>query len=343
LNWLRGKRTKQGLQIFVSLALLTILIWFVDPVQVARGIAGANPVILALALAVAFGNRVLMAAKWNILARAVGVRIPWVTAVSAYFTSTFAGIFLPPTIGGDAVRTMILSRTYARTAEIISSIIVERILGLLILAMFGLLAVAILALLFADRVPAAGSIALIILATTLALCAAVALLTRASFYALARRMVDRLARRSGFWARHADLIEKIRVSCQTFNERPFATISFSVLTVVENLMAIGRAWLVAVAFGVSIEPALFFVIIPIENFASRLPISFDGFGLREGLFLSVLAAFGVPPATALAIGLLNHLVFIVATLPGAWLLATRWGPVIFESRKKPAVESTLDR
>lgn len=342
MSWLSDKKTRQGLQILTSLVLLTILFWLVHPGQVARSIAGADAAVLLVALAIAFFNRVLMAVKWNILARAIGISVPWITAVNVYIASTFAGIFLPPTIGGDAVRTLILSRKYGRTAEIISSILVERVLGLLVLAIFGTLAVAILVLLFAQRVPAAMPIAAAIAATTLFLCLIVALLTRPSFYTYVTRLVDRLERRGGFWSRRAGTIERIRVSCETFNERPFATITFSILTVIENLVAIGRAWVVAVAFGVAIDPLLFFVIIPMENFVSRLPVSFDGFGLREGLFLTVLSIFGVPPATALAIGLVNHVAFMLAVLPGAWFLSMRWGSLVFEARQKPLTEPTAD-
>lgn len=342
MPWINNKRARLALKILVSAALLSMLLWLVNPREAAGSIAAADKGLLAIALAVAFANRLLMAVKWNVLARAIGVRIPWLTAANVYIASTFAGVFLPPTIGGDAVRTVMLSRRYGRTAEIISSIIVERVLGLLVLAFFGLLAVSILAILFAEEVPAAASIAQVIGATAVALCVAVILLTRPSFYRLVQRIIERLQRKGGIWSRHAGLAEKIRISCETFNRRPVATAGFSLLTVLENLLAIGRGWLVAVAFGVTIDPLLFFVVVPIENFVARLPVSFDGFGLREGLFLYVLSTFGVPPATALAIGLTNHLIFIFAVLPGAWLLATGWKSLTPPGQDKPPVRATTD-
>ncbi len=323
-----NRRTRQVLQVLCSVGLLAVLLWLVNPGQVAESISGADSVLLAGALVLAFANRVLMAVKWNVLARSAGVKVPWLTAVNVYFTATFAGIFLPPTIGGDAVRTLILSRRYSRTAEIISSIIVERVLGLLVLALFGMLAVAILALLFADRVPAARSIAIVMALSTIVLFLAVTLLTRPAFYAWVSRGIEKLRQRGGFWSRHADLIDNVRLSCASFNERPSAAVTFSLLTVLEKVLAIFRAWVVAVAFGVTVDPLLFFVVIPVENFVSRLPVSFDGFGLREGVFLSALSLFGVPPATSLAVGLVYHVLFIVAVLPGAWFLATQWQSVI---------------
>ena len=63
------------LKIALSLVLLAVLTWFVDPRQMLHSMGGAERSLLILALAMAIVNRILMAIKWNILLRAIDVAI----------------------------------------------------------------------------------------------------------------------------------------------------------------------------------------------------------------------------------------------------------------------------
>jgi hypothetical protein len=47
-----------------------------------------------------------------------------------------------------------------------------------------------------------------------------------------------------------------------------------------------------------------------------MPVSFDGFGINEALFIWFLALFGVAHEQGFLIGLINHLLFIAGVLPG---------------------------
>jgi uncharacterized protein (TIRG00374 family) len=308
------------LKIIASIALLIVLAWMVDPGEVMLSISGADAIILAFAVVMAASNRVLMAIKWNVLAKAIGVGVPQSIAIRSYFASTFAGIFLPPTIGADAVRTYILSRAKSRTTDIISSILIERVLGLVILAVFGLVGVAILVYQFSEYVPAANQIAWLIGGSALALFAGASFLTTPTFSRLLKYMAGKFESRGHRYLGAAKLIQDVYTSCVAYKDKPGSVMSFSALTVLENILVIIRAWLVAIAFGVDVGVFLFFIVVPIEQFLIRLPISIDGFGIREGLFLYALTSVGISPATAFAVGLTNHLIFIVAVTPGAWLL-----------------------
>lgn len=307
-------------KIILSLALLAVLAWFIDPREMLRSALDADRGILILALAVAILNRVLMAIKWNLLVRAIDVVISWADAVTTYFASTFAGIFLPPTVGGDAVRATMLAGKYSRTAEVISSILIERVIGLVVLAAFGFVGLAVLLALFAERFPAASQLAWIIGGSALFLLVAIGFLTTPAFGRFVKYGIDNIENRGEFAGRSARFMRKILVSCSLYKDQPVAVWTFLALTILENLLVVFRAWIVTLAFGVDVDILLFLIIVPIEQFLIRLPISFDGFGIREGLFLYGLTAIGVPAPTALAIGLTNHLLFIVAVTPGAWFL-----------------------
>jgi hypothetical protein len=54
-------------------------------------------------------------------------------------------------------------------------------------------------------------------------------------------------------------------------------------------------------------------------FAVRLPVSFEGLGLREGVFVFFLALVGVPEGVAFSVSITQYLVTLAAILPGALL------------------------
>ena len=308
------------LKIVVSTILLGLLAWIANPRELAQVIATANAGWLAASLGLAIGNRVLMGLKWRILIRAISVPVSLSVSVKAYFAASFAGIFLPPTVGADTVRTFILTKKYGNTPKIISSIVVERLVGLLVLSVFAFFGVVIVLSLYASMIPLSASAGLIVATVALTVGTSCWFVTTPPFAMLVERVVNKIGSRGEKWARVASILRDIQVSLALYRGKPLALTVFFFLTCLENVIAIIRAWFVALAFGIDIGVMLFFVITPIEQFASRLPISVHGFGIREGLFMYALSLVGVSAATGLAVGLVNHLLFIVAVLPGIWFL-----------------------
>lgn len=320
MNSRKNRTGRVVLKIVISTILLGLLAWIADPRELGQVIATANPGWLAASLGLAIANRILMGLKWTILIRAISVPVAWSVSVKAYFAASFAGIFLPPTVGADTVRTFILTKKYGHTPKIISSILVERLVGLLVLSVFAFLGVVIVLSLYASIIPLSASAGLVVVIAALTLSTSCWFVTTAPFTRLVERVVDRIGSRGEKWARVASLLRDIQRSLALYRGKPLALTAFFFLTCLENVIAIVRAWFVALAFGIDIGVVLFFVITPIEQFASRLPISVHGFGIREGLFMYALSLVGVSAATGLAVGLVNHLLFIIAVLPGIWFL-----------------------
>jgi hypothetical protein len=58
--------------------------------------------------------------------------------------------------------------------------------------------------------------------------------------------------------------------------------------------------------------------------ATTLPISFGGWGVREGVLVLLLGRLGVPAAQALSVSLLFGVFGIVSLLPGLLIWALAW-------------------
>ena len=311
---MKGKRL---LQIAASVLLLSGLVWWVDPVEVGKAFAGADPALIALAFAMVTANRILMAVKWNLLLAARGVEIGFGRATRIYYTSTFLGLFLPPTVGADVIRAWLVTRSESKLPEVASSIVVERVLGLVSLALFGVAAAVLFPIVM--RESQLDPVLLLGLALAAASVGIGALVF--SFTEVCERIVMRLlaaTAREGILARIARIVGQIYQSYREYRNHRGALWVFFALTLLENALPIVRAWVVAIAFGADVALVYLFAFVPLEMLLARIPLSLDGFGLREATFVVFLGFVGVAENLGFAIGLVNHVLFVVAVLPG-WL------------------------
>ncbi len=303
------------LQIAVSVVLLAVLVRWIDGPSFLRAVRGADPGLLALALLLAVADRALMALKWNILLVARDIRVGWWRAVRVYWSSTFLGLFLPATVGADVVRAVMLSRSETRRAEIVSSILVERFLGMVALGLAGVvgaaLAPAVLGKLEFDR----DRLLLLAIAAAVAVTAAFAFSLTDASGRLAEGLAARVAGKRHV-GRVAEVLVKVFRSFRAYREHRGALSLFFGLTLLEQLLPMVRAYVVARAMHLDV-PFLFFAsMVPIELLVIRLPLSVDGFGIREGLFTWFLMQRGIDESVGFAVGLVNHVLFLLAVLPG---------------------------
>jgi uncharacterized protein (TIRG00374 family) len=310
---------KRAIQTIVGLALMGGLIYWADPARMARLFAGADYGFLLLSLVLATVDRILMPLKWNLLLRAKGLVVPWRQAVKVYYISSAMGVFLPPTVGADMARYYLLSRDGCPKAEVVASILVERVLGMIALLLFGIMGGA----LFLASVVSRGTETpvLTVVLTALAVTAVVAAAFAASMSERTGMIAQRLLRRleGGRLAGLAGKLESLLQAYQGYQGRRRALGVFLLLSLLENLLPVIRTYAVVLAFGAAVPLIYMFMFIPIVQMLIRLPISFDGFGVQEGALVYFFGLLGVGKAAALSIGLANHMLFLVSLLPGAVL------------------------
>ncbi|HSL85951.1 MAG TPA: lysylphosphatidylglycerol synthase transmembrane domain-containing protein, partial [Bacteroidales bacterium] len=135
------KKVWLWIRIIISLGLIAFLLYTVDFGDMSGSLAGSNSYYLLAALLVGFGDRFLMAYKWNILLQAKSIHIPLLRVTAIYLISSFLGLFLPATVGGDAIRAYAVSKGGQKGRDIVSSIVVERLFGILALLIFVLISI----------------------------------------------------------------------------------------------------------------------------------------------------------------------------------------------------------
>jgi hypothetical protein len=80
------------------------------------------------------------------------------------------------------------------------------------------------------------------------------------------------------------------------------------------------------ALGLSVPVAALAVFVPLISLAGMLPVSVNGLGIREALYLLLFGRIGVPADAAVTMALLYFAVTLAASLPGGIVYALQRGP-----------------
>jgi hypothetical protein len=75
------------------------------------------------------------------------------------------------------------------------------------------------------------------------------------------------------------------------------------------------------ALGLNFDLLVYLVVIPPVILLTLLPLSFAGWGIREGAMIGIFALIGAPEAPVLALSIIYGLTLIAASLPGLWFFA----------------------
>jgi len=94
---------------------------------------------------------------------------------------------------------------------------------------------------------------------------------------------------------------------------------FFILTFIEQFMPIFDCWLIARGLGIDVGIAYIAGAVPLAMLISRLPISLDGIGVFEGVFILLMAFAGVTASEAVAISLAGRILQTASWLP--WWMA----------------------
>lgn len=304
---------KKWLRYGLSAALMVFLLSQLSFDEMSATLRRTQPEQVLVALLAGLGLMAFSGYRWSWLVdRSLG--IPSLTFIRLTFISAFTGLFLPGTIGTEAVRVIGLSRSIG-AVRATASVVVDRVLSLfaqilLALAMMALLPVELRAGLAAWGV--AG------LAALLAIAALV--MNRAM-----RRLVLRLLS-PGWLSRVRSAAEQVFAALEIYRSSRLIGIALILALLLQILRAV-FLWTCALAFDVDITIGQFLIALPVVSLIEMVPITFAGVGTRDAAFAVVLAQFGIPPEVSVPVSLLAFLLgTVAASLPGAVLWLGFAGP-----------------
>ena len=304
---MRRKRTLFSLAF--GLTLLALLIYKNEPEQLGRTLASLKLTWWAGALLLYLMAQVISSYRWQILLKAEEILIPLSRLITFYFAGMFFNLFLPTTVGGDALRGYIMYNSTEKREAAAVSVLVERFIGMGALLMIGLVAALITRL----EMALWPMVALNILFFLLILIA-----SHEGLSHLPVRLLYRFGLRR--WGESASRLYR---AFRLYGSHRRALIKAGVLSFILQSLGVLGYYLLGRALNVSISPLYFFLFIPLVTAASMLPITFSGLGVREGASLVLFSQVGVPAATAISLGLSWWLTVTLLSLLGTPLWVRR--------------------
>jgi uncharacterized protein (TIRG00374 family) len=277
---------------------LVLILRRVELDEVLQLLRGMDWVPFLCALLLMLSGSLVRAYRWGALVWALGVHASWWRLVGLYFVGAFFSLFLPTGVGGDAVKIYELSRGDSQAAAAISSVFVDRFLGL-----FVLFAMALLALAGSHELVTPQEQVLIALVFAISLLAAALVLQRTWIEAWGRRLG--LNRALG----RIKLLRELYESLHLYGTS--ALLRATAASVVWNLVLILGYYLLGLAVGIDLSLKYFFLFVPIISVMLMLP-SLGGLGVREGATVLLFQQVGVAESSALALAL-AYLVIVLAT------------------------------
>ncbi len=303
------------LKLAVSAALLVVffLLKKISFSAIGRELATVSWGWLILAFSLNAIGLLASAYRWRILARALGDDIPLGFLVRSYLVGQFFNNFLPTRFGGDVVRIWDGSK-YSRSLVRSSAVVlVDRATGIIVLFLFALGA-SLFRLDMARRIPVIWAALLLGTAGLLA----VALF----FLPSAGRLIERLPAKGFFHKVRATILE-LRSTILAYRQAPRAFTAATIWAIVLQLNVLVYYFLIGKALHLSIPLLDYFIFIPIVLLIQTLPISVNGWGVREASYISIFAFYGITGAAAVSFSLIEVAFGLVVGLAGGAIYVAR--------------------
>jgi uncharacterized protein (TIRG00374 family) len=306
------RRTRVAVEAVVSAVVLGLLLRWAGLHEVARTLRGTDLAWFLPAVVVSAATVPVMALRWQLLldAKRVSVPLGWLTRT--YFVALFAGQFLPAAIGGDAVRVVELGRRTSDAPEAVASVLIDRLVGLV-----SLVVLAVVAVLVSGPGQRVGVVAAEGAFGAAAAAALLLLFSSRLRGAVARWLEPRAAtRRLAAGGRFYDALHAYRAHRATL-------VAVGLLALVVQAARVGVIWMLARALGLDVPDSVVLLAGPVVFAALALPVSLNGIGVREAVFVYFLHGHATRPE-AIALGLAFFAVGTLTALGGAAVLVVRF-------------------
>ncbi|EFK09016.1 conserved hypothetical protein [delta proteobacterium NaphS2] len=238
--------------------------------------------------------QILSSFRWWIISKTLKFEGAFKTYMGYYFVGMFFNLFLPTGVGGDIFKVHFLSRSIGRKLAATLTVLWDRFFGLSAMVLIGgffvLIHPGLLRKPFDDGLVISGGMVVLIL------------VGMPFIYNILRRMKLKIL--------HA-LPESVLQLHKPGKLFPILGLSFCM-----QALGMGAVALMGEGMHLPVPPAFYFMVLPIVNIMTMIPVTFSGIGLREGAMVYFLGLKGIAPEPALALGLLFFSIQVTTSLVG---------------------------
>jgi glycosyltransferase 2 family protein len=280
------------LKAVLGIGILSFVLSRINLSQLLHLLTRERPAYFLAATAIYVAGQMVATCRWQILSRMIGIVGNYLEFLLYFFIGAFTNLFVPGLVGGDAARALYLGRRHHEIGKAVASVVADRAFGLLVLIWLTAVCVAVLG----RRIfPSAVTTPIFLIGAV----TAVGYLLMPAASALEKIMPRRIA--------------ATIVMLSPYLRGRIALIPALALSLVLHLLQVVAQYVLGFGLGLTISPWLFLLCVPTTNTLASVPLTFNGLGLREGLYVVLFGMAGVGKADAAALGLLW---FAITTFAG---------------------------
>ena len=297
------------LRITTSVVFILLIIYFSDVSEVFSNIAEANMGWLGVAIIFQFFGPIIISLRWRQLLAVQDVLLPWRYLFLSTLISTFFRQFLPSIVGGDIVRAHHAVKAGASMSISLMSLLVDRLSGMVALLVFAIVGVAVGGDI-TDRLP---GIWRWLAAAGVLLGALVVLLT---FGAPKNKNANHTISNVTLIHKARLKLSNIANSLRIYRGKFRVLLNSLLLSFALQANIVAFVWAISRALNMQVPFGAFFVVVPVATIVMMLPISINGIGLREGIYVFLLGSWGVSPEVSLSLAWIEYGIFLFFGLIG---------------------------
>jgi uncharacterized protein (TIRG00374 family) len=262
---------------------------------------------LLLAFSLHFLGCFISVVRWRLLLQAQHITIALPFLLKSYMVAIFFNNLLPSTIGGDVVRIHDTCRRGNNKGGAIAAVFLDRLLGIFVLMGFVLSSLLISEKLsfFLSYLRSWTIISILCFSTITIFC--LFFYTRLLLFANKFSTLKKIGH----------FIEKSVENLLLFRENKKILATSLLLSLLLQINVVVYYFLISAGIGLSVAVNEFFVIVPVTVFTMMIPVSINGVGLRESIFVLILSAYNVSKYSSIAMAWIDYsMVLLLGVIGG---------------------------
>jgi hypothetical protein len=243
--------------------------------------------------------------RWKFILNFLGINVSFREALYATYAGNFFNLFFPSLLAGDAFRCFTLICRLKDAKKIVSSVIVDRVSGIIALILLAIGAYTLGEELIKEREVFLGIIIIGLLGV---------LILSIAFSKFPLLLLEKIVKKN---SKLIEEVRKIHNDFSLFRRSPFIFLKLLLCySIPIHLVTASSFFLLAKAFYISTNLVYFLILVPLIMIIAFLPITVAGMGTRELAAVYFFSKIGIEKSVSLGMSLFNLAFMILLSLAG---------------------------
>jgi uncharacterized membrane protein YbhN (UPF0104 family) len=295
-----NKKIALLLKVIVSLGLITFLINQVDFKEIVNILKNIDITMIIYALILLIIQVFIATIRWQFVLKCQKIEVDYKSILQILWSGLFFNQVMPSSVGGDVIRGYYLKKQGMTIGEATLGVLLDRLFGVLGLALIVLASLPLLFELVNDPIARIG-VLFIALGVSTAL--------------LFIFFTDRLPGNFSHFRVIKGFYSLSQRGRRCISER-YNGLIILVISILLHLISVVTVMTISTGLEINVGWGGFLLVIPLVTLMMVVPISIAGWGVREGVMVVGLGYLGVAAEAALALSILYGLLILAVALPG---------------------------